>query len=719
MPVAQLPRRRNSLDQQHTQATELQQMGRQPLRLPVMAFIHGESYEWNGGNPYDARVLSSYGNVIVVTINYRLGVLGFLPSVDRSSRGNYGLMDQVAALHWIQDNIAEFGGDPNNVTVFGHGHGAACVNLLMLSPMAKGLFQRVILQSGSALCPWALAKDAASHARKLAQSMNCSTRDSTKLIDCLRKKRLEDIMSVDIQAPDHLSAFGPTVDGIVLPKSPMYLMQTKPDLFLRYDMMFGVTKVESYFGYSSVEEVGGIDGRKRDMVLRTLVRNLYNRHLQQIFLTVVNEYMDWSLPYLHPTDIFRGTVEAVGDVTVLSPMLRTGTFHSNPVFPADKPPHHNPRFFLPTKTYFYVFTHQTEGGDYLTRLGGITGEDLAYVFGAPLVTSLAHFGDNYTSEEEALSEMVMSHWTSFAKFGDPNIGSQLGEMQIDATRGRFERVVWPEFTANHQKYLSISPKPKVKDHYNAHKLSYWLNLIPKLNAVDNTTTEQHHMLDDHHNKSSYDGCVRDLYKNVQQVSNVQESSGNGSRDGNSSLSSTSNSTGVQVYGLDQGTHLSALGLTIAVGCSLLMLNAVVFAAIFYQKDKINVAKNVQKAYYEIEKSNQDDEEDDSFKKPYLLKDAPSSLILHEFDTLRGYKDSGGGGSVFDLVVESSDIKRPLGEAVETELITRHHSTKTKTVTFVEPPTVFCEIPDPPDCKCAEQIAFIKQHGKEPEMDTNS
>lgn len=64
--------------------------------------------------------------------------LGFLPAVDRSARGNYGLMDQVAALHWIQDNIAEFGGDPKNVTVFGQGHGAACVNLLMLSPMAKG-----------------------------------------------------------------------------------------------------------------------------------------------------------------------------------------------------------------------------------------------------------------------------------------------------------------------------------------------------------------------------------------------------------------------------------------------------------------------------------------------------------------------------------------------------------------------------------------------------
>ncbi|PRD36346.1 UNVERIFIED_CONTAM: Neuroligin-2 [Trichonephila clavipes] len=63
---------------------------------------------------------------------------GFLPAVEGSSRGNYGIMDQVAALHWIQENIAEFGGDPKNVTIFGHGHGAACVNLLMLTPLTRG-----------------------------------------------------------------------------------------------------------------------------------------------------------------------------------------------------------------------------------------------------------------------------------------------------------------------------------------------------------------------------------------------------------------------------------------------------------------------------------------------------------------------------------------------------------------------------------------------------
>ena len=117
------------------------------VRLPVMVFIHGGDFETGSGGEFDGSILASYGNVLVVTLNYRLGLLGFFPSVfDGTSRGNfgnYGLMDQAAALHWLQENIAEFGGLSNNVTVFGYGSGAACIQLLMLSPMAKGKFKNL------------------------------------------------------------------------------------------------------------------------------------------------------------------------------------------------------------------------------------------------------------------------------------------------------------------------------------------------------------------------------------------------------------------------------------------------------------------------------------------------------------------------------------------------------------------------------------------------
>ncbi|ENN77157.1 hypothetical protein YQE_06296, partial [Dendroctonus ponderosae] len=105
---------------------------------PVIVFLHGESFEWNSGNPYDGSVLAAYGQVIVVTLNFRLGILGFLKveAAETTSQSNFGLVDQVAALIWIKDNIDAFGGDTSKITLVGHGTGAVFASLLTISPMA-------------------------------------------------------------------------------------------------------------------------------------------------------------------------------------------------------------------------------------------------------------------------------------------------------------------------------------------------------------------------------------------------------------------------------------------------------------------------------------------------------------------------------------------------------------------------------------------------------
>ncbi|KAK0040275.1 neuroligin-4 X-linked, partial [Biomphalaria pfeifferi] len=102
--------------------------------MAVMVFVHGESYQTGTGNAYEGSVLASFGDVIVVTLNYRLGVLGFLSTGDQSAMGNYALLDVIQALLWLKENIPSFNGDPQRVTLFGHGTGAAIVNLLLLSP---------------------------------------------------------------------------------------------------------------------------------------------------------------------------------------------------------------------------------------------------------------------------------------------------------------------------------------------------------------------------------------------------------------------------------------------------------------------------------------------------------------------------------------------------------------------------------------------------------
>ncbi|GFY61682.1 neuroligin-2 [Trichonephila inaurata madagascariensis] len=564
-------------------------------KIPVMVFIHGESYDWNSGNPYDGSVISSAGNIIVITINFRLGIFGFLPAVEGSSRGNYGIMDQVAALHWIQENIAEFGGDPKNVTIFGHGHGAACVNLLMLTPLTRGLFQRAIMQSGSALSPWAIARNSLVYTRQIAKSLKCPTEDSAVLVECLRQRPVQDILAVPLSVPDHLTAFGPTIDGVVVPGEPADVMEKNTEFFGQYDLMFGMTRIESYNQFSSQEDKMGIDTLRRDRLLRTLVRNLFTYHLQEIFLTVVNEYTDWSKPDQHPIIILDSTTDAMSDALVIAPLVRTGNFHSRVRYPR-KP-----------KTYQYVFTHQTEEAEYSQRMGTVHGEDLPYIFGAPLVNSLSHFPKNFTKAESSLSETVILFWTNFAKTGDPNEPQLETESSSnEKPKAKAEKLWWPEYNDTHQKYISIGSKPRVRDHYHAHRLSFWLNLIPTLHrAAASETTTNHHLLEDHDNPYTYDGIVRNRNpgENIALTTPSTTSSTPSTTSKDSGINTSAyatliileerptvapksmNISGSLAMIFQQGAYSTALTVTIGIGCSLLILNIIIFAGVYLNRER--------------------------------------------------------------------------------------------------------------------------------------
>uniref|UniRef100_A0A1I8HYD0 COesterase domain-containing protein n=1 Tax=Macrostomum lignano TaxID=282301 RepID=A0A1I8HYD0_9PLAT len=107
-------------------------------KLPVVIFVHGESYEWGTGNAYDLSVFASYNQLVAISLNYRIGTLGFFATEDGSAKGNYALMDLRDAVQWVHANAAQFGGDPASITLMGHGYGAALVSLLMASKFAQG-----------------------------------------------------------------------------------------------------------------------------------------------------------------------------------------------------------------------------------------------------------------------------------------------------------------------------------------------------------------------------------------------------------------------------------------------------------------------------------------------------------------------------------------------------------------------------------------------------
>ncbi|KAH7962212.1 hypothetical protein HPB52_014914 [Rhipicephalus sanguineus] len=602
-------------------------------------FIHGESYEWNSGNPYDGTVMASVGNVVVVTINFRLGILGFLPAMGNSARANNGLLDQIAALHWIRDNIAEFGGDPANVTLAGHGTGAAMAHLLLLAPMAQSLVHRALLMSGSALSPWALARDAHAHARHVARALDCPVAEEEGLVECLRLRPVGDLLRVPLSVPDHLSAFGPTVDGIVLRAEPLELTESLASSGRRLELMMGVSRFESYFFVSASEEKYGIEADRRDRLLRTLVRNLFSFHQQEIFLTIVNEYTDWTKPFQHPLNILDSTGEAVGDALVVAPLVRTAGLLSRAA-----------------PTFLYVFAHQAElSSDYPSRLGCVHGEELAFVFGAPLVAALGHFGRNYSRQEQALAEATVAFWTNFVKFGDPSYtghSSGLTGSELHA-KGRFERIAWPPYEPAHQKYLLIGLKPKVKDHYHAHRLSLWLHLIPQLHRPG--APEAHHLLEDHDNPLSYDGHVRSLDGMAPASSSssslpgfelVFREPGDGRKlewchraQGNESGAwpAEAASTARPLWEpLSGGGYSTALSVTIAVGCSLLVLNVLIFAGVYYQRDKTRLEAKLHKRSYKLAKPGEPPHLTTAGGKPLALRAPPPSPV--------GPAGGGGGGA---------------------------------------------------------------------------
>lgn len=157
-----------------------------------MVYIHGGEFSRGASNTFPAHIMAAFYEVVVVSINYRLGALGFLSTGDENSPGNYGILDQAMAIKWVYDNADFFNGDKTSITLFGPGAGAASAGLLMVAPNSRDLVTKVIAQSGSATADWALIVDkyrAQNTSRVYGHTLGCSIESSWKLLLCLREGR--------------------------------------------------------------------------------------------------------------------------------------------------------------------------------------------------------------------------------------------------------------------------------------------------------------------------------------------------------------------------------------------------------------------------------------------------------------------------------------------------------------------------------------------------
>lgn len=235
-----------------------QPAGADAKNLPVMVYIHGGGFiVGSGGNAaYNGATLSGMGGVVVVTMNYRLGALGFLahPAFAGANgrTGNWGLYDQLAALKWVKANIANFGGDPGNVTLFGQSAGGMSVGLQLASPLAAGLFQKVILHSGPPiLINTSLAKGRAD-AQTVAAKLGCG--EPATAAQCLRAVDAKTILEkvplgifiMDDGVTEEKYFLVPVVDGAIIPDSP-YRIFRDGKFLTDVTVMLGTTSDEAAY----------------------------------------------------------------------------------------------------------------------------------------------------------------------------------------------------------------------------------------------------------------------------------------------------------------------------------------------------------------------------------------------------------------------------------------------------------------------------------------
>ncbi|CAM4719249.1 unnamed protein product [Caretta caretta] len=527
-------------------------------KKPVMLFLHGGSYMEGTGNMFDASVLAAYGNVIVVTMNYRLGVLGFLSTGDQSAKGNYGLLDQIQALRWLNENIGHFGGDPERITIFGSGAGASCVNLLILSHHSEGLFQKAIAQSGTAISSWSVNYQPLKYTRMLASKVGCDHLDTSETVDCLRRKPYRELVDQDIQPARYHIAFGPVVDGDVVPDDPEILMQQGE--FLNYDILIGVNQGEGLkFVEDSMENEDGISASYFDFTISNFVDNLYGYPEGKDILreTIKFMYTDWA--DRDNGEMRRKTLLALfTDHQWVAPAVATAKLHAEYQSPV----------------YFYTFYHHCQTDTRPEWADAAHGDEIPYVFGVPMIGATDLFPCNFSKNDIMLSAVVMTYWTNFAKTGDPNQPVPQDTKFIHTKPNRFEEVVWTKFNTKDKQYLHIGLKPRVRDNYRANKVAFWLELVPHL----------HHLHDPVYTSTTT------------RVPPYGTRWPPGSRAGPSTTrrpfptlppdeDEADDRRRYAPFPGDSRDYSTELSVTVAVGASLLFLNILAFAALYYKRDK--------------------------------------------------------------------------------------------------------------------------------------
>lgn len=438
-------------------------------QLPVVVAVHGGGLQFgNGEISFLGPELINRENVIFVSFNYRLNVLGFLNTGDASSPGNYGLKDMVLVLRWVQDNIADFGGDRNDVTIMGISGGAVAVHALVVSPVTTGLFHKALSQSGSLFNGWAFNRQPLANAQMLARNLQLQYTNNIDLVNQLRQVSTERLLNAaginhdrNPRLFDALT-FMPSIDPFdsteprILPLPIAFLIRNG-----------AINNVTYMIGFNSAESMYAV----RDVMADATILERFNQN-PNLLIPPEWELLPNSIQALEVINVFRviyfggaqnitvehahGWSQYVSDREFIFGISKQARLHQI-----------RQRVFYFKFNYSGALSFAQRALGLAEVPGAMHGDDAFYLFRLNRAVTPVLPGD----EAYAIQRRHVRLWTNFFRFGDPT--PTLMDPLINA--------MWPPMTMNND-FLDIGLNLQPDVHPFANRLDAWRNFDERFNS---------------------------------------------------------------------------------------------------------------------------------------------------------------------------------------------------------------------------------------------
>lgn len=453
--------------------------------LPVIVHFHGGGFITGSSNYALADTLALHGEVIVVTVSYRLSLWGFLSTSDEQAPGNYGLWDQHLAIKWVHNNILAFGGDPSKVTIIGESAGAISVVVQSLYEGNKGLFQNAIAQSGSITIPTLALDDPKNAAEKLGKLVGCENAESGPLITCLRgvtaatlNETLNDFSNGLFTFP---MPFVLSVDGEFVKEHPKAVLLSDTgtssagrEFFSTVNFMSGIDAEEGIVMFGAMLGITDLENFKPN-------RTFYEENFIPMFLSLIfgpdpsdalkelfiQDYTDWTDPDDLEKRLHKLTA-IISDFIFSVPLLETVSRHES-LAEGRK------------GTYIYMFdiapsSHALPTPSWVTRPTHC--DELLYIFFDESGGILRYLGkEDFIPQpwEYDVAKYMINVWANFAKTGNPNKPTPV-------------QMFWPPYTKETQQYLHMTrnmTSESVKSYLLALEFNLWTKVIPSVKQAIN------------------------------------------------------------------------------------------------------------------------------------------------------------------------------------------------------------------------------------------